>query len=150
MQDEQVAQRTRELIAAMQAAGLKRTPQRLALARLLAADRSHPTALELAERVRAEHPTMSVATVYNTLQVLKRLGQVIELRLGDGPCRYDGRTVQPHAHAICTVCGRIIDVEGVQGPNPDGALPDGFHLSAARVEFLGECAQCHQAAPQVS
>jgi|DewCreStandDraft_5_1066085.scaffolds.fasta_scaffold00185_54 Fur family peroxide stress response transcriptional regulator len=146
MQDDQVLRRTQELIDAMQAAGLKRTPQRLALARLLAADRTHPTALELVERVRAQHPTISIATVYNTLQALKRLGQVIELRPDDGPCRYDGRTVKPHAHAICTVCGRIMDVEGLGEVDPAGALPAGFHVRASRIEFLGECAQCHQAA----
>ena len=60
--------------------GLKLTPQRIAIVRLFAEDRSHPTAQNL-ERLRAAFPSMSFATVYNTLDALARAGLAGIVRL---------------------------------------------------------------------
>ncbi|HEX4353421.1 MAG TPA: Fur family transcriptional regulator, partial [Polyangiales bacterium] len=93
---------------ALREAGLKATPQRLAVLRSLAGDETHPTAQELHERLAAEFPSLSVATIYNTLSALTRIGRCIPLELG-GPVRFDPN-VDAHDHAVCEQCGSIRDV----------------------------------------
>src|SRR5208283_3157922 len=84
-------------------AGLKMTPQRLAIVKLFAGDESHPTAQELFERLHGEFPSMSFATVYNTLDALASAGLSGTLRLG-GAARFDPN-VDAHHHAVCDRCG---------------------------------------------
>src|ERR1041385_6330997 len=72
------------MLAGVRAAGLKLTPQRLAIVRELATDESHPTAQELFERLRPALPTMSFATVYNTLDALATAGLCAGLALSPG------------------------------------------------------------------
>src|ERR1700755_83692 len=88
---------------ALRDAGLKATPQRLAILRSLASDETHPTAQELYERLSTDIPGLSVATVYNTLSALTRIGHCTPLELG-GPLRFDPN-VDPHDHAVCERCG---------------------------------------------
>ena len=71
-----------DLVDALRAAGLKLTAQRLAIVECLADDVTHPTAQELYERLRPQFPTMSVATVYNTLSALTDIGRCRRLDLG--------------------------------------------------------------------
>src|SRR4051812_4738450 len=99
-----------EMLATVRASGLKLTPQRMAIVRELAADPTHPTAQELFERLRAEQPTMSFATVYNTLDALAAAGLCAPLSLSPGPARFDPN-MRPHHHAVCDGCGLVRDVE---------------------------------------
>src|SRR5580692_12545169 len=78
-----------EMLACVRAAGLKLTPQRMAIVRELANDPTHPTAQELFERLRASQPTMSFATVYNTLDALASAGLCASLSLSPGAARFD-------------------------------------------------------------
>src|SRR4051812_1394235 len=93
------------MLAELKRAGLKLTPQRIAIVHELEGDRSHPTAQELFERLRPAFPTMSFATVYNTLDALARCGLVGSLRLGNA-VRFDPNKA-PHHHAVCDACGRV-------------------------------------------
>src|SRR3954454_23706425 len=104
-----------EMLACVRASGLKLTPQRLAIVRELAADESHPTAQELYERLRPSLPTMSFATVYNTLDALRAAGLCAALSLSPGSGRFDPN-MQPHHHAVCDGCGSVTDI-------PVGAAP---------------------------
>src|SRR5882672_8101604 len=81
--------RVAAMIAGVRASGLKVTPQRLAVVRELAADPTHPTAQELFERLRPAMPTMSFATVYNTLDALASAGLCAALSLSPGASRFD-------------------------------------------------------------
>src|SRR5271156_5717765 len=78
-----------EMLACVRSSGLKLTPQRMAIVRELAADPTHPTAHELDERLRPPLPTMSFATVYNTLDALAAAGLCASLSLAPGPARFD-------------------------------------------------------------
>jgi Fe2+ or Zn2+ uptake regulation protein len=85
------------------------TPQRRLVYETLAATDSHPDAEQLIAMVRAHDPSVSVATVYNTLRLLVDAGLVLELR-GLGPkTRYDAN-IQEHDHFTCRVCGRVEDI----------------------------------------
>jgi Fur family peroxide stress response transcriptional regulator len=138
---------------ALREAGLKATPQRLAILRSLAGDETHPTAQELYERLSSEFPSLSVATVYNTLSALTRIGRCIPLELG-GPLRFDPN-VDAHDHAVCERCGAIRDVNApptaaepappVSGASGTASSPQGLPgFTVRRVEriYRGFCAAC--------
>ncbi len=136
--------RYEHLVARLRENDCRLTPQRLALLRLLAESETHPTAQELYETLRPNFPTMSLATVYKTLHTLQALGEVREVHAGSGEVRYDGRTVEPHAHLICIRCGRVQDY-------PAPALLEQVAATAAasgqlvigfRVDFFHVCEDC--------
>jgi len=130
-------------------AGLKRTAQREAIARQLATDCTHPTAQELFERLRPAFPTMSFATVYNTLDALTSAGLARTLRLG-GAARFDPN-VDPHHHAVCDACGAIVDlpVASIDATTAERsqlrASADGFAVRTVEHVYRGLCAACQKA-----
>ena len=101
-----------EMLRDLKRAGLKLTPQRIAIVQLFAGDETHPTAQDLFERLRPSFPSMSFATVYNTLDTLARTGLAGTVRLpgkrGDA-ARFDPNT-NPHHHAVCDACGTVVDI----------------------------------------
>lgn len=131
-----------ELAEALKRAGLKLTPQRLAILECLAGDGTHPTAQELYERLRERFPTMSVATVYNTLGALSQIGGCRPLEMG-GATRFDPN-VGPHHHAVCERCGSIRDVAGDELTEPPCPLP-GFRVHRVERVYRGVCANCGDA-----
>lgn len=141
-----VRSRAKEMLATLKRNGLRMTPQRVAIVRLFADDLSHPTAQELFERLNAEFPTMSFATVYNTLDALAQAGLSGEIRIGNA-ARFDPNT-EPHHHAVCDVCGAIVDIPAPSLAPPEASVrrvrrvAPGF--SVARVEriYRGQCASC--------
>jgi Fe2+ or Zn2+ uptake regulation protein len=144
-------------IEALRAAGLKLTPQRLAVLECLLGDETHPTAQELHERLKKKHPTMSVATIYNTLSALDAIGYCRRIELG-GSSRFDPN-VELHDHALCERCGamrdvaRDIAVDVADGESAQSrtqfprlrALP-GFRVSRVERIYRGLCAKCARAA----
>jgi Fur family peroxide stress response transcriptional regulator len=138
--------RYRTGLDALRAAGLKLTPQRLAVLECLSGDETHPTAQELHERLRKKHPTMSVATVYNTLSALDAIGYCRRIELG-GSSRFDPN-VELHDHALCERCGAMRDV----APSPSQAQPErlralpGWEVSRVERIYRGLCARCARAA----
>lgn len=131
---------------ALEASGQRFTEQRAAVFRFIASTEVHPTAEEVYLAVRSEVPVISLATVYKSLETLVGCGLAIKLTYGDGSARYDGRT-DPHHHARCLVCQRVIDVPGHL---PDdqlaglraGAGPGGFRVTGYRLELTGHCSDC--------
>jgi Fur family peroxide stress response transcriptional regulator len=128
-------------------AGLKATPQRIAILRALHGDETHPTAQELFERLQGEFPTLSVATVYNTLSALTAMARCKPLELG-GPVRFDPN-VTAHDHAVCERCGRIRDVLQPRAANEPESL-SGFEVRRIERIYRGFCAQCAEAAKSVA
>jgi Fur family peroxide stress response transcriptional regulator len=134
------------MLEALKQAGLKRTPQRMAIVRELATDASHPTAQDLFERLRGAFPTMSFATVYNTLDALTKIGLVRPLRLG-GALRFDPNA-KPHHHAVCDRCGTVIDLP-IPSPSPTSpsvrkTIEETFHFEVHTEErtYRGLCGRC--------
>lgn len=138
------------LTQGLKQAGLRLTPQRLAICRLLAETDSHPTALQIYQALKPQFPSLSPATVYNTLDTLVQLGMVNALgHAGDGEVHYDADT-EPHVNLACTVCHKIVDVpsEHVQRLNGEIAQVSGFKILGARVLYYGICADCQQKSEQ--
>jgi Fur family transcriptional regulator, peroxide stress response regulator len=92
--------RYEQLLAILRQSHYRMTLQRMALVRLIASSEGHPNAAQLHARIKGQFPSMSLATVYKTLDLLKELGQVLEIDLRDDS-HYDGNRPQPHTHMIC-------------------------------------------------
>lgn len=136
------------MLADLKRAGLKLTPQRIAIVREIADDLSHPTAQALFERLRPAFPTMSFATVYNTLDALAGCGLTGSLTLG-GAVRFDPNT-EPHHHAVCDSCGTVVDVPlgsfdspaSSLTPPPAPATLKGFRVLREERTYRGLCDRC--------
>ncbi len=119
--------------------GVVLTIQRLAVLRYLQGNKDHPTAEEIHRALRPHYPTLSLATVYNTLDTLKQAGLISELNLGKEK-RFDPRG-DWHHHFYCRVCGRIYDVS-VQCPLAKEGRLDGHRVETIQAIFTGCCAAC--------
>ena len=130
-----------ELGEAFRAQGLKVTPQRQLLFRLLHDSDQHPTADVLYAKASAEMPGISLRTVYQTLTDLTAMGELRQVTFGSGPAHFDPNVVDHH-HAVCDACGAIIDVyvDGADQLAIDGL--DGFRPESSSIVFHGACTAC--------
>src|SRR5690606_10708322 len=98
----------------------------------------HPTAEDLFRRVRPDMPSISLATVYKSLEALEACGLIQKLNFGDHCARYDFR-VDQHHHARDIATGRIVDVEGDFDPKMLSGLrkPKGFKVVRCHIELEG-------------
>jgi len=132
-----------ELIAALKERDFRLTPQRVELVRLIAASDGHPSAAQLYARIKRQFPTMSQATVYKTLALLKEMGQVLEIDLRDDS-RYDGNRPQPHPHLICINCNQIVDGEVSLEHEAIRKLEavSGYTILRPQISLYGLCPDC--------
>lgn len=129
---------------ALEASGQRFTEQRAAVFRYLASTDVHPTADEVFLAVRRKLPAISLATVYKSLETLVGCGLAVKLTYADHSARYDGRT-DPHHHARCVACERVIDVPGEISGSEVEALREattGFMVTGYRLELTGYCTDC--------
>lgn len=148
-----VTTRYDHLLARLRQDGFRLTPQRMAVLRVLADDTGHPTVEQVYDRVRTDYPTTSLATIYKTIDMLKGIGEVLELSVGESH-RYDGRDPRPHPHLICEICGAITDLM-LDGPLGDPgvlsasaaaiAAAEGYQDVRPQLEFRGRCSSCQTA-----
>jgi Fur family peroxide stress response transcriptional regulator len=123
--------------------GFKLTPQRLAILDYLDGNREHPSAEDVFRAVRRRCPTMSFATVYNTLETLKQHGRVKELTGDPGRKRFDPNTDR-HNHLICTQCRKIVDVPVDFRISVESRHREGFEIIGNNIEFTGVCPDCRK------
>jgi Fur family peroxide stress response transcriptional regulator len=135
-----------DFILQLKEAGLRVTPQRLAIYRALVTADAHPTAQNLFQQLQPELPSLSQATVYNSLQKLTACGLIQEIgELGDGAIRYDGNPA-PHINIVCTHCQCVTDVFDV----PLDAITEQviarsrFETCGIRITYYGVCPCCQR------
>jgi Fur family peroxide stress response transcriptional regulator len=149
-------ERATEMLRDLRQSGLKLTPQRIAIVRLFADDQSHPTAQDLFDRLRPSFPSMSFATVYNTLDALAGAGLASIVRLpgkrGE-TARFDPNS-SPHHHAVCDHCGKVMDVAaGTLAATPASVAKvqrtvPGFEVRTVERVYRGACSACARSSPQ--
>jgi len=131
------------VIDALRRHHLRATEQRLSIIEALKAEKSHPSAEQLCQILRQHHPTISLSTVYKTLQALAKIGIVQTIETPCGRQRFDGQE-NPHHHAVCSCCNGVFDV-------PTEALPvsipqidriGNFRIDSVKVYLIGRCADC--------
>jgi Fur family peroxide stress response transcriptional regulator len=120
---------------------LKLTPQRLAILEYLEENEGHPSASDIYRAVQQRFPTMSFATVYNTLKALKQRETLLELTIDPDKKRFDPN-VGPHHHLICTECRKIIDIDSVFELGLTDRQKNGFEITGNHIDFYGVCPQC--------
>jgi Fe2+ or Zn2+ uptake regulation protein len=130
-------------IADLRGRGLRATPQRVVLHRILRGIDGHVTAEELLGRATEQLPNVSLPTIYAALTLLEDLGHVQRVSALGGTTIYDTRR-RGHHHVVCRVCG---DVEDLEAPADTRAVvraaeAGGFTSLSAQVTVQGVCARC--------
>ena len=138
--------RYEQIIGKLKEAGHKLTPQRMAIAKLLALSEGHPSVERIFDQLQSGFPTMSLATVYRNVMLIKSLGEVLELGFADGSNRYDGNKPYPHPHVVCVKCKKIVDpdLESLNDMSEEVETETGFQILTHRLDFFGVCSSCRQ------
>jgi Fur family transcriptional regulator, peroxide stress response regulator len=122
------------------------TPQRQAVLQAIRTSDEHPTASEVFTKARRRMPSISFATVYNSLRYLKQAGLIREINFGDGASRYD-RETDRHDHAVCTECGKLVDFDLPQTADllRVAARKSRFKPESVHLTLVGLCPDCRGA-----
>ena len=124
----------------------KQFRKRNAILSCLRCTRVHPSAEEIYRMLQAEHPDISLATVYRNLSLFKQQGLIRSLGSVDGVERFDADT-SPHVHFICTGCGTILDLPELALPQSleaEAQSSSGCHITGCQLTFTGVCPSCQQ------
>ena len=130
-------------IGRLRSEGFKLTPQRLSVIRYLIGNKSHPTAAIIYKDLKKKYPSLSFSTVYNTLNMLEKIGELQSLHLFDDYLNYEPNT-STHYHFVCRHCDSIIDIFPEDGENvalPEGEI-SGNSIDSAQIVFKGTCHRC--------
>ncbi|MGI8650583.1 MAG: Fur family transcriptional regulator [Rubrobacter sp.] len=131
-------------LKALQERGIRITPQRAHVWRVLIESGEHFTAEEIWSRASLGLPGLELSTVYRALETLGEVGLVAESRLPEGPRVFEARAAM-HPHLICVVCGEISHPDPGIGERLFQMLAsasDGFEVREVHVAARGVCASC--------
>jgi len=132
-----------EITALLREKGFKVTPQRLAIYQVLTSTKSHPSAEMIFQELQPRYPTMSLATVYKTIEILHEINLVQRLNVGEDCFRYDANT-ENHAHIRCIHCNRVDDIEHIESDSfaKQVAGKTAYKITGHQFYFFGLCPQC--------
>ncbi|HZI20000.1 MAG TPA: transcriptional repressor [Pyrinomonadaceae bacterium] len=130
-----------------QGGGRGLTRQRRAVLDAVRGSEGHLTAQEVYEAARRLLPTISLASVYNSLKYLTESGLIREVALGKNASRYD-RTTERHDHAVCSRCGRLVDFELAEAAAllRAAARRSKFKPESVHLTLVGVCPDCQRGA----
>ncbi|NBC30552.1 MAG: transcriptional repressor [Spirochaetes bacterium] len=126
---------------ALSQAKLRLTPQRIEICRVLAESEEHPTAQAIYDELKRQYPSLSMTTVYGTLDTLVKLGAITSLgNVGDERVHYEPNTT-PHINLACLSCHRIVDMasKSVAELEAEVEARIGTKVLSGRVVYFGEC-----------
>ena len=125
--------------------GFRMTPQRVAILDEIRQGGGHLTASEIIDKVHQKHPSISVGTVYRTLNMFADHGVILEFPFGNQASRFDGRT-ERHDHVHCTVCGELRDVDVPSALLAHQVAEDqsGYEIQGHQTIFSGICPKCRR------
>jgi Fur family transcriptional regulator, peroxide stress response regulator len=137
-------EREEEILDALRKKGIRLTPQRAEIIRILCRGGNHPSARVILRKARKAVPEMSVSTVYYTLGLLKKEGLIKELEFYNMENRYES-VMNDHIDLICTKCGRIENLTKELSITYR-AIEDltGFRARGMRYEYYGLCEKCRE------
>ena len=133
------------IIKTFRNSGYRATPQRIAISKYILSSQQHPTAQKTYLEVKKEHPTVSLATIYTTIKILKDSGLIQELNMPQGQTRFDPNT-DPHAHLLCLKCGSIRDWMDPIMPELVARVSDAanFTIIGSSLDLKGICDRCEK------
>ncbi len=123
------------------------TGQRRALLEIIQAQGEHLDADELYRLARRRYPRLSLSTVYRTLGLLRDLGLIDEVHLGEDHHHYEVKPSTVHHHLICLRCGRVEEFSSVLAEElaASVAREHDFEMHEVRIDVSGLCASCRKA-----
>jgi Fur family peroxide stress response transcriptional regulator len=129
---------------ALRTKGVSLTPRRTKLLEVLLASDHHPTVSEIHDGVKQFFPKTSLATIYNTIELLKEADQILEIEFSGASNRYDGRRPLSHAHLICLECEKIDDLDVVELSEHAEVVSKatGYRIVRHRTDYYGVCPDC--------
>jgi Fur family ferric uptake transcriptional regulator len=134
----------KKLIESLKKNNRKVTRQRLEIIEVLSRNRSHPSARKIFHTVRQKVPSVSLSTVYYTLDLFKKDGSIKELDFYCMENRYESN-VSHHLDLVCLGCGKIVDyVEQIPIPIGRVEKKTGFAVNRIRYEYYGYCKSCRK------
>ncbi len=117
---------------------------RMTILKYVLEHKTHHTAESIYETLKKEYPSISIATVYNTLKLFAKIGIVKQLMIDESKVYYDSN-IYPHFHLKCTVCGKIYDVSPPICRELEGLKDiEGHIVNDAHVYFYGVCSDCRK------
>lgn len=122
-------------------AGLRPSVQRISILSYISNSGRHPSAEEIFQELQSSMPTLSRATVYNSLHILAEKKLIRQVDIEPDMVRYDFALYAPHAHFKCLRCGRIIDLTRDIDSTP--ILP-GYKIDSVDVFYKGLCPECNK------
>ena len=124
-------------------AGRALTRQRRVVLDVVKDSDEHLTAAEIFAAARARLPSISFATVYNSLRYLKDAGLIREITFGNAASRYDRETAC-HDHAVCTACGKLLDFDLAETAElmRRAARRSRFKPESIHLTLYGLCPDC--------
>jgi Fur family transcriptional regulator, ferric uptake regulator len=136
-------ERMDEILDLLRTDGGRVTPARRAVVQILVDTDDHISADDIAGRIQEAMPDVAPSTVYRTLEVLERLGQVEHMHLGHGPAKYH-LSERVHVHLMCRGCDRVIElpVSYLDELATRLAGEHGFTLEPRHFALLGRCKDC--------
>ena len=137
-------ERFETIIQKLRVNSYKITPQRMAIVRILSRSEGHPSVEGIHNLIKNDFPTMSLATVYRNIILIKSLGEILELGFPDGSNRYDGNKPYPHPHVICVKCRKIVDpsLDSLEDMKREVSEETDFTILNHRLDFFGICGDC--------
>ncbi len=135
--------RTQLFIDECRRLGLKLTHQRLEIYKLLASQVNHPSAEDLHKKLLLTMPTLSLDTVYRTLETFERHGLIGRVEVLDDRARFDAN-LRSHHHLVCRRCRRAVDlywpvIEQLDDPTEAAAWGQ---VDSRHLELRGICKSC--------
>ena len=118
--------------------------KRNAILECLRSTDAHPSADMVHEMLQAEHPDISLATVYRNLALFKQQGLISSVCTVKGVERFDGNT-DTHVHFICENCDAVSDLHQIHIPDSLGSeVTDcsGNQMHSCQMTITGLCSHC--------
>jgi Fur family peroxide stress response transcriptional regulator len=131
------------IIQALRSKGYKATPQRITICKITLSSREHPNIQKIYTETKKAYPTVSLATVYSTLNILKESSLIQELNYPQGQTRYDPY-LEPHINLVCLNCGKIQDINEpeIKEVLKTVCTKTQFTSTTQRIDVYGVCQQC--------
>ena len=133
-----------EIILELKKAGYRITKHRQAIISFIAGRQDHPSVRMVYNKIKLKEPALSLATVYNTLNLLVEMNILKEIEFDESENRYDTNT-DPHINLVCKMCGSITDYGNKLPVAPEIVKSkEGFITQDFRIEYRGICSDCQK------
>ncbi len=131
------------LIRFLKESNCKITPQRIAIYNILKESKDHPNAEAIYKKLEPTYPTISLATIYKSLELFDHLGLIQVINIGENSFRYDCKAFS-HPHLICSICHKVEDlnVDYFKDLTEKVAVATNYKISKQQLSFYGVCPEC--------